>query len=544
MWVTTVSKIINFGLSWLDTMSMAEENDKVYGENDPGGTPIAITAMNSASAQIYATMQNNLQYIRDIMVFDDVTINVSTVVELQAALDILDRVTFIQRDVTFQISMASGTYAWPNSEARAAIEVWGISGEGRVQFDCANAYIIGEASTIRPLIWARKCECEVLINAITGPILENNKASGDAAARFEDCRYVVVNGLHVLNASGDTLNSAVYCSRVQNMQLDLTVDTPAPTYTGVDVGIHAERNSTVYIGAGNVTLEKLEQSLVKLERGSQLILERFSDLIPSGADMAPLTARLATSIDATSKLKAVTISGSGSGTVASPYVITAAWESATDTVRKVQNLIDSLPQPLDVRVKIKFPAGTLTGGLYLDHLKGKGALILEGNALLVTRGLTQTSIIDANLVTLRASYCDLPIIIHSLKLDCETGGGAVEVVNSREVSVEFCWLRAVTGVGTDNNFGNGVIAEGSASNVYVLETRVGDCNRMGLHAKNGAVITTTNNFEETAGTVRPTIYGQYATESGSVYRSTTATRFITGATAIQAESNGGKVFNS
>ena len=262
-------------------------------------------------------------------------------------------------------------------------------------------------------------------------------------------------------------------------------------------------------------------------------MERFDGLMPSGVDLA--TVAQVSTVDATSRFSAEIISASGQGLEAFPYVITVAWESATDTPRLIRETLRALPQPLDVWVQLKLPAGTMTGLIDVSNLHGGGGVILEGNTKLAVRGIVQDTIVDATLSAVQIWFCDLPIHLHSIKADNAGGaGGAIYVKDSQNVKIEYGYVVA--------GAGDGVLASGNRTRVLVAQTLAGVCTGHGIHATGGAEVRTINNYVN--GGSQPALYGQYAALSGSIYRDNAAVTAIVGATGTDLETSGGKVFVS
>ena len=542
MWIATDSKIINFGDSWRDYMSIPETNDAVLGEDDPGGTPISIPAMASATAQTLAYIESNLQFIRNIFIFEDVTLTVTDIASWQVALNFLDKVTFVQKDVTLAIEVAAGLYAWPNtgSEARAPINIENIHGPGGIVYDVAGVTIEGDADSNRPLLNVYNSTCNIVISGAV--ILKNTAASGVKAASIYNVRQFTALDLDIRNDTSDTLLTAIYFREVDYAQLGLTINTNAPTDTGVGRAIFARVNSKILIADGDLTLGKLTNELFHLEKNSELILDMFDGTLPSGEYMTGLTARGVVSIDSTSKIGAYEYSSSGTGIKEDPYVITIPWESVTDTPLLIQNTLDTLPRNLNVWIKLKLPAGNMDDPVYIENFIGDGGITLEGGTTLSSRGITQTTGIDNNTETLIINNCLVFVKIDSLRLENTTGEGAIHIINSNQVEIEYCWLRAPTGGGTPD-FGNGVFAIGIVTNVYVRETIAGSCNQMGVHAYKGATIYTRNNHYQDVSN-RPAQYGQFAEYCGLVFHSATASEYIPGAVGTSAEYKGGRVFSS
>ena len=539
MWIPTIAKILNFAEAWLNTMKVPELNDPVLGHNDPGGVPVAISAMGSASGQIFATIENNLQFLHDTMVVEDVTINVTSVAELQAALDILDRVTHVYKDKVFGVNIAAAVYAWPaiGLETRSPINISGIHGGGSVVFSVAGVTLQGDSSLARPLVNVYDCTCNVVISgALT---LENTEAAAARAVSFSKVLQVTATDLIVKNStSSDKITSAVYCREAAYVQLGLTVNTLAGADTGIGRAIYARVNSNVHIDAGDLTIGILTNELIYLEKNSQINFERFDGFIPSGLNMASLS-QVAT-IDGSSKIAAHEISGSGSGTSSSPYVITIAWESATATIVKIQNTIDMLPKPLDVFVDLKLPAGAVTDVLTIADLFGSGRLKIIGNTVLSAKGVTQDSIFDNGGSAVQIERCRLPILLHSLKMDSETGIAALNIDDSNNVRCLYCYNIAPTGIGAPSN-GNGFYTKGAATNLWIQGCKVGTCNQNGIFADEGSNV---RYIDSTAvgGGALPAQYGNYARNAAVIYRENSS--YLAGLLGGNSEGTGGKVFTS
>lgn len=545
MWNPNDSKVTNFGHAWLDLMGIPETADLVLGEDDPGGGTVNISAMGSASAQAFAYIENNLQFIRDVMIFDDVNINVASTAQLQAALDVLDRVVFVAKGKVFSITMTAGTYVWPvpGTESRSAIHIEKVHGGGTVLFTVASGTVTieGEGTLSRPLLYIGECTCSTLVS---GPVvLKNNAAAGVRGATFYKVRQAEVTGLDIRNDTGDTLTTGVYCREVEFLQLGLTINTVAPTHTGVGRAIYARVNCNIHIDAGDLTLGDLTNELIYLEKNSQIVFERFDGWLPDGADMSNLTARGVVTVDASSRLVAHDMSATGAGTRASPYQITIAWESGADTALLVQNLIDALPRPFDVWLLVKLPAGTMTDPVYIEDIDGRGGLILEANTPKTDFSNTQDTIIDDASNALVVNRCGLSVIIDSLKLDNETGEAGLKVANSRNVELWYSYVQAATGTGAIE-FGNGVKAEGADTNLYIYKTYFGACNQAGVRSLEGAKVAAPVNKEYSSPTDRPQTYGNRAFTGGTILRGLNAGEFITGATGVDSEDAGGKIWSS
>lgn len=542
-WIPTIAKIIDFGTAWIDNMLIPDTTDPVLGEDDPGGTPIAIGVMGSASGLAFAYLSNNLQYLRDVFVFEDLALAASNVTELQAALDILDRIQYVQKGATVTLTIAAGSYSWPasGSESRSAIDLRRIAGRGTVEVNTNGAIISGACTINRPLVTISGCECTV--NITQALILENTAAAGIQVVSITGSRYVNMTVLDVRNNSGDTVGTAVYCQRVDYLQLGLTIDTPAPTNSGVGTGLYATGGSNVYCALNKLTLKKLVQRLVFLSQSSQLFLNRFEDMIPAGADMVDLTARGVVNISASSRIVADALSGSGAGTRASPYVITVAWESGTLTALKVQNIIDALPRPLDLWVKIKYPAGTITEPLFIEDMDGDGGIMLEANTATVVIGVAQDTIYDCDDDAIVIDRVKVPVIVGSIRCDNNTGRGAIAVINSRNVEIWYGYLIAATGTGSAG-FGNGLYAKGADTQVFLHQNKIGACNQDGIYAINGATVHAPINNEVDSGANRPQQNGNNAELAGVIKRSINSGQFITGAVAIDAKDTGGQVWSS
>lgn len=540
MWIPSITKIVDFGIAWLNSMKIPETSDFVLGEDDPGGTPVAIGSMGSASGQVFATLENNLQYLHDVMVLDDVTINVTNVTELQAALDILDRVTHVHKDKTFAINLAAGTYVWPipATETRSALHVYGVHGAGNVVFTATGTVTIeGNGTTARPLASVVDCTCNVVFSGTF--VLSNDLNGGARGMTLDNVRQFTALSLEVKNkASGNTLLSAVYCREVDFADLGLTVNALAGSTTGITRAIFARQNSQVYFDNGNLTVGILTSEIIYLEKNSFVLFEDLDSCLPTGANCASLSSSVV--VDSSSGIRANNISSSGSGTAASPFQITIAWESATDTLNLINRVIELLPKPLDVYVKLKLPANTMTDQLVISELYGGGRLHLEGNTALSAKGTTQDTIFDRGGTAVKIERCQLPILLHSLKCDSDTGTAGCAISECPHVRILFCYFVAATGAGSPLN-GNGVYAEGVGTNVWSLSNKFGLCNQNGFHVTEGANLRDSDS-DAVGGANVPQQYGNYARISGSIYRDDTT--HVTGAVASDSEDTGGKVFGS
>ena len=536
MWKPTDSKIVNFGYAWDDDMKIIETSDAVLGTDDPGGTPIALTALDEGSAKAFGYVMNNLKYVANIMVFEDVTINVSTVAQLQAALDVLGRVTYVHKDKTFNINIATGTYAWPaiGSETRPPIFAKGIHGAGIVMFTMNGTPVFqSDASTARPICQFYDCTCNLIISGAC--TFSNTDAAATRAVDFSKVRQVTALDLQVRNAtSSDNITSAVYCREAEFVDLGLTVNVNVGIgNTNVGRAIYARVNSNIHVDTGNLTLGDLDTELFYLEKNSRLVFDRFDGVMPSGANMGNLSQ--AVTVDPTSRIMAHTMSSSGAGTSSSPYVITIAWESGTNTPRLINRLIEALPQPLDVFVKLKLPAGTMTAPITIVDKKGKGELELEGNTVLVAQGTTQDSIIDSATHAIEIRRNQLRIKLDSLKLDGDSGGGAL-VSGSRRVNIDFCYALAAT-------VGSGFSCTGVDCQVQIKGCKVDVCAADGIYAAEGASVRCIDS-SVVGPSNDPVGYGNHAEDSACIYRSNTGGKYFTGSTATDNENEGGKVFNS
>jgi hypothetical protein len=541
-WIPSTTKIVDFAKQWLNNMLIPETTDLVLGEDDPGVTPIAIGSMGSASGQAFAYAENNLQYLHDIMVIDDVNINVSSVAQLQAALDVLDRVVFVHKDKTFSITIAAGTYAWPvpGTEPRSALHCFGVHGGGSVLFDCsAGVTIEGNGTTSRPLVEFMDCTCNLVIGGVC--VLSNDLFGAARAVTFDNVRQVTALDFEVKNkASGNTLESAIYCREADFVDLGLTVNALAGLSVGINRAIYARQNSRIYFDSGNLIAGKLTDELIYLEKNSQVLFENLDSCLPDGADTGFYTQMVEK--DQSSRILVHDVSSSGSGTSSSPFVITVPWEDATSTPRKINDIVELLPNPLDVWVKIKCPAGTMTQPIYIRDLEGTGGLILEANTVQSSKVTTQDTIIDNNDNALVIERCKVPVLIHSIKCDNETGQAAVVVNSSRDVRLYYCWLRAATGIGS-SYYGNGVYVQGVASKILGAYTFIGTCNQNGVFSDLGASARLVDTSNEDLLNL-PAQYGNFARNSGAIYRSNTGGKYIAGGVGIDSENEGGKVFNS
>jgi hypothetical protein len=534
MWIPSITKIVDFGLAWLNSMAIPELSDFVLGENDPGATPIAIGSMGSASGQVFAYIENNLQYLHDIMVIDDVTINVGTVSELQAALDILDRVIYVHKDKVFAINIAAGTYAWPvpGTEPRSALHVYGVHGAGSVTFGVTGVTIEGNSTTSRPLASVTDCTANVVFSGAV--ILSNDLNGGTRGAAFDNVRQITALDIEVKNkASGDTLESAIYCREVDHAELGLTVNALAGPSTGINRAIFARQNSRVYFDTGDLTVGKLTSEIFQLEKNSFVYFENLDSCLPTGADSVFLTQSVV--LDGSSGVRASDISSSGLGTSVSPYVITVAWESATDTPVLINRIIELLPQPLNVYVKLKLPANTMTSYIAILDLHGQGELELEGNTTFAVQSTTQDTIFDVATRAIEIRRCQLRIKLDSLKLDGDATAG-VTVSGSRRVSVVFSYLMSATG-------GSAFVASGVDCNLFIEGCKVDTCNLHGIDASDGANVRCLDSSPVGPGN-DPLQYGNYAIDSASIYRSNTGGKYITGSVASDFTNEGGQVFNS
>jgi len=525
-------------------MVIPATTDPVLGEDDPGGTPIAIGSMGSASGLAFAYLSNNLQYLRDVMIFDDVTINVSNITELAAALDVLDRVIYVHKDKTFAINLAPGSYVWPapGSEPRSALHAYGISGAGSVLFTVAGVTIEGECTSVRPLIEFMDCTCNLVVS---GAVILNNDTNGSArAVTFDNVRQVTALDLTIRNkVLGNTLSSGVYCREADFVDLGLTINNTVGLDTGVGRAVYARQNSRIYFDSGNLTVGKLTNEVFHLEKSSQVLFENFDSCLPLGADTG-LTHDDPASVDPSSRIAIQLGSSSGSGTSSSPYVITVAWESGTDTAKLVQYIFGLLPRPLDVWIKLKLPAGTMTDPIEIKDIEGRGGLLIEGNTVKSDFATDQDSIIDDDDGALIIKRVKVPVLVSSIRCDNDQGPAAIEINGSDNVQIYFCYLIAATGTGGSPVFGNGLFALGPDTNVYLYKNYFGACNQYGINAYNGAQIAAPYNTEVDSGSNRPQQEGNNADFASVIRRSVNSGQFVTGAGGIDRKDLGGQVWFS
>jgi len=542
-WIPSNLKIVNFGQAWLNNMLIPETTDPVLGEDDPGVVPIAIGSMGSASAQCFAYQANNLQHLHDIMVIDNVSITVTNVTELQAALNILDRVIYVHKDKTFGITLTAGTYAWPDSatEPRAALQCYGVHGAGSVVFTAGPGVTIeGDCETVRPLVEFIDCTCNLVISGAL--VLSNTKTGGTRAVTFDNVRQVTALDLEIRNkVSGDTLSSGVYCREADFIDLGLTITALVGLSTGVGRAVYARQNSQVYFDSGNLDIGKLDNEAFYLEKNSQILFEDFASCLPLGANTGfyhddPVT------IDQSSKIEFHDGSSSGSGTSSSPFLITVAWESATDTPKLIQYILHMLPRPLNVWVKLKLPAGTMTEPLEILDLDGRGGLMLEGNTVLISPGTTQDTIIDNDDNGIDIKRCQIPVLITSIAIDNDQGQACVLVSGCRDVRLFYMYWLAPTGTGGSQYYGNGLFVN-TQSRVLVGDTIAGTCNQNACYADYGSEIKTYDCDIE-GPLSRPAQFGNFARNGGIITRSDWAGEYFYGAGGTDSEDKGGKVFNS
>jgi hypothetical protein len=545
MWIPSKSTITNFGDAWSDTVAVPELLDSVLGQNVPGA-PVALGGLASASANIFGAIANNLQYVRDTFITESVVYNVTSVAELSATLDIIEKIQYIQKGAVVQVSIAAGTYIW--TETRAPISGEGISGGGQLRYAAIGGAVTIETqiSANRYGIYFHKMEAEATISNLTHPlIISNNAASSSSVVRVSECRSVFIYGVEFENQSGKTVGNIFYVTGTRFLECSITADTAAPTDNGCERIIKAEDGSTVYFNCRYSELGIFKTEYFDLSNNSTLIIDEFDDLCWGGSLLGSMAARAGITCDDSSTWRVTALSTSGDGSYTTPYVYTVGgMDTPAQIHRLIQFVIDMIPKDLNFWVKIKLPAVlTLAGNLVIEGFSGHGGLILEANTPLFTVSNSQDSGFLATTGDCVAiNNCKSEIVFDSVKLDA-TVGNAISGISCGHVRPQNCWLKAPTGSGTDDSKGNGVYVMRD-SKVHAFFCSVGACNRHGFQAIQGARITAQDCDEEGAPTNMPQQYGYFARSGGLITRGAAAGEYVAGLVGPDSEDKGGKVWNS
>jgi hypothetical protein len=539
MWKPDSTKITDFGKYWRVDQYIPELTDAVKGEATPA---VATTfgALNSASARIFAEIENNLAYMDRIMVFENMTITVGSVAQLVTMNDALDKISYIHKGATITINIAAGTYTW-TSTATAPIQIHDIHGGGKIQINGGFTIQANNLPAAGDVVSIKNCAVKIEHNTGTLTVAVNTAVAA-RAFKIEFCRIVALNDIEIKCLGTNTLTTGVYCYDSEFFSIaDLKANTN--NGGGVDTGIDYLLNATVnsHVLLITATLGKIKNTLYSLSFDSTLLFFQLDNAIPTGANMATLSGG-PVNVGDSSQIKALAISGTGAGTKASPYLVTVANEGADNTSRYMTNFIAALPRPLDVHVRLNLPGTTITRTtatpvVEFKDLTGRGSVTLKGAG---GSGTGLTTILDTVSFTaaVKIERCETGVILDLIAGGSNaTTGNFVKADFSRDVLLSSCYA--------DTGTGSAVVAYGNGTRLQIENSIVGAYTTNGLDASRGAVIICINSVAEGGGGAPwPGVYGNHAELGGSIFHNVASSTFVKGSGGTDHEVTGGKVFSS
>jgi len=539
MWIPDDTKITDFGKYWRANQYIPELTDAVKGEAIPA-VATTFAALNSASARVFAEIENNLAYLDRIMIFKDVTIAVASVAQLLDLNKALEKVSYIHKGATIAINIAAGTYVWTDT-TYAPIQIHDIHGGGAIEINGGFTIQVNALPAVTAPVAIKNNTVTIKHSGGTLTVANNIGTLTNAFYIYKN-KMVRLGNIEIKCLSTNVIINGVKVSHTEYCELaSITANTlnGAGVNVGIGVLVYSTYYSSVQIGA--VVITKLTSSIYEIAVSSEIILTELASSIPTGANMATLSGDVV-NLDDTSQLKAIAISSSGAGTLASPYAVTVANEGNEHTARFIENLIASLPKPLDVHVKLNLPGvaiarTTANEVVSMSELHGSGSLTLKGAGGSGT-GLTTILNTPSNEDAIRIDRCSLNVIVDLIASGSNsTTGGFVTVVSSPDVKLKNCYA--------DTGAGSAIVATRSGTHLYVEGCTVGAFTSDGLSASDGAEITSVNNVAEGGGAAPwPARYGNRAQTGGQIYRDVSSGTFVKGAVATDSETTGGKVFSS
>lgn len=391
-------KIVDFGDEFRD-MSIPDLDDLVQGEEDPEGTPIPFSEVNSQSALMIANITNNVEFLKrntlDNSLFSNYDLEISDAASLATAKTFIASLVGNYSGSIFNVKIMANVSV---SQSTPLLDFQSISGRGAI-----NIASIGGSWTLENT----GSGGVIRINSVSNYIILNSSLSLKCTnGRVVDTSYsrdVVINS-PVLGSSGVI---GIYA-----LHSDCTIDSTfaSGNYQCCDFAYsNIHFNENIIFGLSTQNIINSVESNISFSKLTQ-------SMIPLGASAVGLTEPF--NLDSNSTLRIEEYGTTGTGERLDPYTI---WMVITDgadyVIKDFNRIVSCFPKKeFDDSVQIRLPAGTFgIDNLKIEHFSGAGSFNVSGwTTIPSSPGETQNSIL---LTDIEISYCSLTqkIVINSMK---------------------------------------------------------------------------------------------------------------------------------
>ena len=400
-WTLDDTTISNWGDNYVD-MEAPDPATSVLGTTQPV-SPVAITSLGD-SAEMFARIANNAQYIKNGLEYEIYTINVANNTDLIALNTYLASLSFVGR----------GVYVVFDSDivASQSIEVpqtWGgflvIDGQSKkLTFSSDHGIDIQYCSNI----------------SISQLEMENN-TTGYASIYCSNLDYLTISNVTFSTTSG-TPGTPLFLQNVKKCDIDSCtigdghdydilminsdVNIKGPAFgTNTDWGVPS--SEMFYLRNSHINFENLDYA--KLPMGSTAVGITVADTDPdSYITVEEYTNNLG-------PYHQVTFSDTGLTyvlpDVARYFLIATIGASSIN-----ENIVLKLPANAS-------PFTDANGGLSFSNIKGKGSIVIEGNTVPTILSTSQDTKILASVSNAISVYnCQVPFTIRGMKIETNVSG--------------------------------------------------------------------------------------------------------------------------
>lgn len=517
-------KISNFGESF-ETMLIPETSDPVLGEDDPGATPVAISAMAEFQGQAWGKITNNVQFLKRRILTEDLNLTISTPAEFLEAKEAIEIIEHIDEGVTLTLSFSSG-FSLSGSSTYFPMEINGITGGGAIALAGYSAspftlHSIGNDSVLS----FSQVEPTIMLQYGT---FGTGSTSAIDLVHVENCKNIFFISCEFNNvAVGDVV--ALYIGGMCTAGL---LSITFGEYYGTHV--YGEYGAIINVNGCYFDRPNTGGKNINISYFCNLHWAALNDtdfLMGSTASEVDLFY-----VDATCNYTASSYGLGGSGTV------TFSDTGSTYLLRDVQRFINCMPKKIDANVTLELPDDVTAfdnsnGDIVLDGFycpTGDKYISIVPQTTVVGPSTAQNVTIEvdgANKNGIEITNCKVHIIIDSLALSSDDSHG-IYIGNSGSVTVQNCYLL------TDDTTGDDGIHFTQDSTGFVDSCVFGDCGNNGIEANYRSHVHG-DTCERVDASNQPVSYGVLA-QSGSVisYNSTGWT--LTGGSGAAYAATGGE----
>ena len=506
------SKITDFGNSY-ETMLIPETTDPVLGEDDPGGTPVAISAMASFSGQGFGKITNNIEFLKKRILTENLTIDIGNLTELAAAQVTIDEIGFIDQGVSLTIQFDSGATLssdstdWP-------LTVDNIAGAGHIVFTCSTSCTL--TSTDGTAI----IHCSDVTPGIsTSNDIELINSSTSAAwlTWFEGCSSVSC-AFDYGNSGATGAKTAIYASYCSTFNPSL-----ATFGTGYDVLLNVNDS---YV-RGSVALDAITTDTpFKITRSRVLLSSLDNSHMPTGSTATSMTTMVEVDELSDYRVESYGIGGTVTFTDTGDEYVTS----------DVNRFLSFMPKRIDTDVTLILPTGEFddtNDAIVIDGFWSPGSaysITVRGYTITTNTHTNQATVLDptgAGVDALTITNCQLPLEINSITCNSGDRDGML-IQNSSTVTVKYCYF-----IADDEG-----IAVEAGSNVVIEESVFGAINDNGIMCRRSIVYAHENEVEAAT---QPTDYGYNALEGGIIGYKFSLSDPLTGNEGTSNDDSGGVV---